>query len=67
MRDNDHSFNMFVVGCVVAGFLLCLVIMIVSTSIRNAIDSISPEGIARCKSLQGEYGGGKCFKDGKEI
>lgn len=24
------------------------------------------EGVARCKSLQGEYGGGKCFKDGKE-
>lgn len=22
---------------------------------------------ARCKSLQGEYGGGKCFKDGKEV
>lgn len=22
---------------------------------------------ARCKTLQGEYGGGKCFKGGKEI
>lgn len=27
----------------------------------------SNANIARCKSLQGEYGGGKCFKDGKEI
>lgn len=25
------------------------------------------QGVARCKSLQGEYGGGKCFKDGKEV
>lgn len=67
MRDDDHSFNMFVAGCVMAGVLLCLVVMIVSAGIRNAIDSVSPEDIARCKSLQGEYGGGKCFKDGKEV
>lgn len=24
-------------------------------------------GKARCSSLQGEYGGGKCFKNGKEV
>lgn len=67
MRDNDYSFNMFAAGCVAAGFLLCLVMVIVFTATRNTINGISPEGIARCKSLQGEYGGGKCFKDGKEV
>lgn len=67
MRDDDYSFNMFAAGCVMAGVLLSLVTMIVLVGIRNTIDGVSPEDIARCKSLQGEYGGGKCFKDGKEV
>lgn len=67
MRDDDYSFNMFAAGCVTAGVLLCLVAMIVLVGIKNIIDGVSPEGIAQCKSLQGEYGGGKCFKDGKEV
>lgn len=67
MEKTDDSFIMFVVGCVIAGFVLCLVVVVVFTGVRNTIDGVSPEGIARCKSLQGEYGGGKCFKDGKEV
>lgn len=29
--------------------------------------SAEQSGRARCDSLQGEYGGGKCFKDGREM
>lgn len=60
MRDDDYSFDMFALGCFAAGALFCLVLMIISFGIKNSIDGVSPEDIARCKSFQGEYGGGKC-------
>lgn len=52
--------------------LLIVIIVIFAIAVWGAWnvrlrDDNMNAGKARCKSLQGEYGGGKCFKDGKEI
>ena len=55
---------------VVVGFVVFLIVITFAVLVFSNIHYKSKEGnanIARCKSLQGEYGGGKCFKDGKEI
>lgn len=55
---------------IVVAFTVLIVVIVFAIwsiwGIRIQNDS-ADAGKARCKSLQGEYGGGKCFKDGKEV
>lgn len=44
--------------------VVCGIILLMSFLV--ALDEVAKER-ARCQSMQGEYGSGKCFKDGKEI
>lgn len=53
-----------------AGFIaLAMLIIFAIWAFASMAGDVSRHRIngARCKSLQGEYGGGKCFKNGKEI
>lgn len=46
-------------GLFIAGWLL---VSLLSVVLKDDIAAT-----ARCRSMQGEYGGGKCFKDGEEM
>lgn len=64
----DEVYRYFAAGWFALGVLACLVMLLVGSLVSDVLtDSTTPADEARCKSLQGEYGGGKCFKDGKEV
>ena len=60
-----EKFCNFVIGVVI----ICIFVSATAWSITAAMGVGG--GLAaqksRCESLQGNYGGGKCFKDGKEV
>nr|DAY06818.1 MAG TPA: hypothetical protein [Caudoviricetes sp.] len=67
-----EKFWNFVIGIVI----ICIFLSATAWSITAAIsvrggldaqDSHLDAQKSRCESLQGNYGGGKCFKGGKEI
>lgn len=67
-----EKFWNFVIGIVI----ICIFVSATAWSITAAIsvqggldaqDSHLDAQKSRCESLQGNYGGGKCFKSGKEI
>jgi len=65
MKDNKQSIKLGLTALFVLAMFGLLVAL--STSIISSeLDSLT-ELSARCRSLGGEMGNGKCFKDGKEI
>lgn len=69
MSEDTKSFC-FAFGCILAGFILfilivtfCVLIARPSIEESNRMESVK----AFCESVKGEYGGGECFKDGKKV
>nr|DAR62973.1 MAG TPA: hypothetical protein [Caudoviricetes sp.] len=67
-----EKFCNFVIGVVI----ICIFVSATAWSITAAMgvggglaaqESRLDAQKSRCESLQGNYGGGKCFKDGKEV
>ena len=52
-------------GILVVVSAVAVVMLVVFTISVVSKDDIT--GAAKCRSVQGEYGAGKCFKDEKEI
>lgn len=62
LEDLREAFAMTIAAIVIPLAAILVVTIVYAVMLRDGSDDY-----ARCKTLQGEYGGGKCFKDGKEI
>ena len=63
MSSSDAKFNVLIFSCITFAFILGLVSGVVMHDFAVTNSSIA----AKCKSIGGIYGGGKCYDKGVEV